>query len=410
MKILYVVPYVPNPIRVRPYQLIRSLATRGNTVTVATLWTDDFDKEALSQLGQQNIKVIAEHLPKTRSLVNCLAGLPSADPLQSFYCWQPALANILRTSAAQYDVIHIEHMRGARFGTTLMRQLPQRPPLLWDSVDSITHLFSQSARRSRSAVTRWLTGFELRRSRRYEGRVAAEFDRVLVTSRQDQEAFLRLLPVEAQGRVHVLPNGVDLEYFYVSPDTVRDPARLVVSGKMSYHANVAMVLALVEEILPRIWQDRPDVTLTVVGKDPPERIRSLAKDPRITITGYVADIRPYLQQAAAAVAPLAYGAGIQNKVLEAMACGTPVITTARAAGALTAQPGRDFVLADGPEAFAQAVLDLLNSPERQESLRLCGRAYVESHHAWDRMAALLEAHYDEEIIRKRGRIRQVEGK
>jgi glycosyltransferase involved in cell wall biosynthesis len=166
---------------------------------------------------------------------------------------------------------------------------------------------------------------------------------------------------------------------------------------MSYHANVTMTLHLVHEIMPHVWQQRPEAKLLVVGKDPAREIQALAQNPNIVVTGTVDALPPYLQKATVAVAPITYGAGIQNKILEAMGCGTPVVTTPQAVSALCIEPGRDLLVADSPESYAQAILSVLANPQRQEELGRNGRLYVEQHHHWPNVAARLETIYAEAI-------------
>jgi len=158
-----------------------------------------------------------------------------------------------------------------------------------------------------------------------------------------------------------------------------------------------MLLHFVNDILPSIRVRRPDVKLCVVGKDPPREVLALAQSPAISITGTVSDIRPYLQRASIAVAPIAYGAGIQNKVLEAMACATPVVATPQAVSALGVHSGQDVLLAHEPDVFADTVLGLLADPPRQQQVGRAGRRYVETHHPWSAIAARLEEVYHEVI-------------
>jgi len=190
---------------------------------------------------------------------------------------------------------------------------------------------------------------------------------------------------------------VDQTYFTVNETTTRNPSAIVMSGKMSYHANVSMVTHFVRDVLPHIWEARGDAQLWIVGKDPPREIRQMAEHPQITVTGTVSDIRPYLRSAAVAVAPTPYSAGIQNKVLEAMACGTPVVASPQAVAALGTRHGRDLVVAEDPESFAAAVVALLNDPGIRRALGRAGRKYVERNHRWDDSVRKLEGIYSELI-------------
>ncbi len=228
--------------------------------------------------------------------------------------------------------------------------------------------------------------------------MVTQFEHTLVTSRVDQEAFRSLTNTNiASRRISVLKNGVDLDYFTPDDNLDREAATVITSGKMSYHANVSMALRLVEEIMPLVWAVRPDVQVLIVGKDPPKQVQALARPSRVVVTGTVADMRPYLQRATLAASPVRYGAGIQNKVLEAMACGTPVITSSRAVNALDVKPGEDLLVADDPGAFSREILGLLEDPERRKSIGEAGRAYVESQHRWSTIAGQLEDIYAREI-------------
>jgi glycosyltransferase involved in cell wall biosynthesis len=261
-------------------------------------------------------------------------------------------------------------------------------------VDCISLLFRQASKKSRNLVSRLMTHFETNRTYQYERWLLGQFDRILVTSSVDKSAFESMRNIgDEQPEISVIPNGVDIEYFHPIGSRAREPATLVLSGKMSYHANVAMAMHLVYEILPLVWSQNPEVKLWVVGKDPPQSIRKLAQNPAIQVTGTVDDIRPYLQHATLAVAPITYGAGIQNKVLEAMACGTPVIATSQAVSALSIRPDRDALIADEPGKFAQSVLDLLKNPDRQWEVGQSGRRYVEENHRWTDITSKLERIY-----------------
>lgn len=396
MNILFVVPYVPNLVRVRPYNLIKHLAARGNQVTVLTVWSSAQEQADLAHLRQICHEVHAVSMPVWHSLVNSLLALPSRrKPLQSVYSWKPQLVAHLN-GQSPYDVVHVEHLRGSRYGLHLRHHT--QLPVVWDSVDCITHLFRQAASQSKNVTGRLRSWLDLERTAWYEGWLLDKFHHVLVTSPVDREALLSLKHNGSQpAPISVLGNGVDVDHFSPNPSVEREPATLVISGKMSYHANVTMTLHLVREIMPAVWQQRPEARLLIVGKDPTREIQVLAENPNITVTGTVASLPPYLQRATVAVAPITYGAGMQNKILEAMSCGTPVVTTPQAVTSLSLEPGRDLVVADTPESYAQAILDVLAQPQRQAELSRNGRCYVEQYHHWPNVAARLETIYREAI-------------
>ncbi len=401
MRILYLVPYVPAPIYVRPYQILRTLARRGHRITLFTLVSRPEERPALADLEAQGIRVRALPLPRWRSLWNAARALPADTPLQAVYCRHPGMYRALDEACAAsngfipFDVIHVEHLRGVQYALYLRERCPD-VPVIWDSVDCISYLFRQAAEQSRSFFGQWVTRLEVGRTARYEKRLLHHFDHILVTSRNDRQAYEALLPPGvAHTPLHIIPNGVSLDDFYPAEGGERSARTLVVSGKMSYHANITMVLNLVERIMPLVWRERPEVRLQIVGKDPPPKIQALAAERRIEVTGTVPHVRPYLQRAAVAVAPLAYGAGIQNKVLEAMACGTPVVCTPQAVSALEVEPGRHLLVGETPEEFAAAVLSLLASPQRRAAIGMAGHDYVERYHRWDSIAARLEGIYQQ---------------
>jgi polysaccharide biosynthesis protein PslH len=396
MKIAYVVPYVPNLIRTRPYNLIRQLAASGHEVSVFTLGHGAQDLKDVESLRAKVAHVYYEEQPVWHSLWNSLTALPSRRPLQTVYSWNPRLAKQLvglLSVPGRFDVVHVEHLRGSLYGQYIKMKLPHMP-VVWDSVDCISYLFRQASTHGAGGFGRFVTRFELGRTRRAESKLISEFDHILVTSRADKDAMLELaLPDSKAPSISVLPNGVDLDFFSPNPNAHRNGETLVFSGKMSYHANISMVKYLVSEIMPRVWRMRSNVRLAIVGKDPSPEVRVWGADSRITVTGTVDDIRPYLWSATMAVVPLVYGAGIQNKILEAMACGTPVVTTSNAISSLDVTSGKELRVADGAEEFARAILELLNDPDRRLEISAAGLDYVKNYHNWTTIAGHMLAYY-----------------
>jgi glycosyltransferase involved in cell wall biosynthesis len=162
-----------------------------------------------------------------------------------------------------------------------------------------------------------------------------------------------------------------------------------------------MVKYLMNDIMPRIWKTRPGACLYIVGKDPSPEVKEYQKNPLINVTGTVDDIRPFLWRATVSVVPLLYGAGIQNKILEAMATNTPVVTTFKTLSGLQVQAGKELLAAHDADEFAQAIVQLIEDRNLQNQIRRAGASYVKKNHNWSTIAAQLVDIYQQTIDGKR---------
>jgi len=390
VRILFISPYIPSLVRVRPYNIIKHLAWRGNEITLLALVPPGEDTTSLADLKEWCRQIELVTLPRWRTLWNGVQALPGHTPFQAAYSRSPEMQALVTKTlkTTRFDVIHVEHLRGAELSPA-----PNGTPVVFDSVDSISLLFEKTLHAGPNWRSRLKARLDLERTRSYESHLAERYARVLVTSPQDKESLVALAgQPNANERIAVLPNGVDLAYF--SPlDLPREPATLVFSGKMSYHANEAAAIDLITTVMPLIWQQLPNTQLKIVGKDPSSILLALAEDRRITVTGTVPDMRPHLAQATISVLPIRYGVGIQNKVLEAMAMETPVITTSQPMASLKAKAGQDLLVADTPGDIAAAALSLLRNEQRRHQIGTAGRRYVETHHDWNATAQNLESIY-----------------
>lgn len=365
-------------------------------MTVATLWDSAADREALNQLERDGITIIAERHTRLHAAGNCLRALTGSDPLQAHFSWNERLARRLRRhiERGDVDVVHVEHLRGLRYALLLAGHATRpTPPVVWDAVDCISTLFGQAASQAPGMATRLLARFELTRTRPYEGRAVGRFDHILVTAQRDRADLLALAPAHtATSVIHVLPQGVDLEHF-TPVAAAREPDTLLMTGKMSYHANARAAVWFASAVMPDVWRTHPRTRFLIVGQRPPRAVVRLAADRRVVVQGEVPDLRPFLTSATIAVAPIQYGVGIQNKVLEAMACATPTVASTRAVDGITATPGQDLLVAADAHAFAAHVRELLDDARRRTALGAAGRRFVETHHDWSRIGRELEDVY-----------------
>lgn len=408
MRVLFVAPYAPTRIRVRTFGFIRELARQHEVTVVALAHGSDRPAAAdIEELRSLGVTILLVHEPRYAPPLRALRSVvrpAMVRPLQVEFAAAPLLRAAIEReiSSGRYDVLHVEHIRG-------LGALPAAVslPVVWDAVDCVSLLFEESARAATNPLLRLVSPLEAQRLRAYERRQLPRFERVLITSERDKQALLALRPHaghprdEAKNatvptgseRIVVLPHGLDRSYFlpYHGP---REQGEVIFSGKMSYHANIAGARLLAERVMPLIWRTHPEAHLTIAGAHPAASVRRLARDRRITVTGYVPDMRPLIASAQVSVSPLPYAVGIQNKILEAMALRTPVVASASAARGLDAVAGQDLLVGESAEELASAVCRVLEQPTLAEALADAGARYVDSHHDWSAIVDQLTATYE----------------
>lgn len=237
-----------------------------------------------------------------------------------------------------------------------------------------------------SAWRRGLLELEWRKMRRWEARACTQANGTIAVSEVDRA----LLAATAPGaKVARIPTGVDTRYF-TSNGSREIPTALVFTGAMDWYLNEDGILHFIDVILPRIRRDVPDVSLTVVGRNPSARLRLAADRARIRVTGTVDDIRPYVAEAAVYVVPLRLGGGTRLKIFEALAMGKAVVATTVGAEGLPLVPGKHFLQADDPAGFARAVVSLLRNPDQRKALGVAGQRLVEERYSWAQVACEFE--------------------
>jgi glycosyltransferase involved in cell wall biosynthesis len=381
---------------------IRSLLTLSNLsahhqVTVVTTHGPDDDPIGLTRRLPHCRRVVSFPFaaPKAGSaaFVRALAGSWLSRYPVDLWKWRlPAMRELVRRLLAeeQFDICIADFLVSAA-------NLPQSTPvpvvLFEHNVEY--QIWQRLATLERRVARRTLLEVEWRKLRRCEAAVCAAADLTITVSEEDRRTLTDVAP---DARIASVPTGVDATYF--APGGRREvPYRLVFTGSMDWYPNRDAVLYFSNTILPRIRARIPEVSFTVVGRNPGSHLASLARL-GVTVTGTVPDVRPHIDEAALYVVPLRAGGGTRLKIFEALAMGKAVVSTTIGAEGLGVTSNRDIVLADDPDTFAHAVVSLLQDAPARRRLGRAGRALVESAYTWRHTAHTFAAHC-EAIIKEK---------
>ncbi|MGE5176352.1 MAG: TIGR03087 family PEP-CTERM/XrtA system glycosyltransferase [Hyphomicrobiales bacterium] len=385
MKILYLChrfPFPPNRGgKIRPFNMIRHLA-RSHEVVVASIARSDAEAEAGRGLDAHGVTSFMGRIGAAQAVLQMLATVPTTIPASMGYFHSPWLRRRVREAATRDGIeLIVVHCSSV---APYVEDLTHLPKLLdFGDMDSEKWLAYARRRGFPHSVVDGLEGIKVRRA---ENRLARRFDYLTATTP------LELATIEERGLgtpASCVPNGVDMEYFSPSPEPY-DPDRVVILGRQDYYPNIESTLRFCERILPRVRARRPGVRVVVVGADPVPPVRRLADLPGVTVTGSVPDVRPHVRPAAVSVAPLSIARGTQNKILESMAMGVPVVVSPVAARGVDAVAGEHLLAADGDEAFADAVVRVLGDRAERDRLARAGRERVAARHSWETSMRLLD--------------------
>jgi glycosyltransferase involved in cell wall biosynthesis len=238
-------------------------------------------------------------------------------------------------------------------------------------------------------VARRLLTQQWQRMLRFEGDALARFDLVLAVSDADRKTFERLYPRSLNAPVHVVPTGVDTSFFSPDPGT-HERAHMVFTGSMDWLPNEDGMVYFCRDILPRIREAEPDASLSIIGRSPTPAVRRLADIHNVEVTGRVDDVRPHVARGSVYVVPLRIGGGTRLKIFEAMAMGKAVVSTTVGAEGLPVTPGRDVMVADDPERFAEAVVHLIRDGQARQSIEAAARSLVVERYDWAAVATDFE--------------------
>ncbi|QHE76724.1 TIGR03087 family PEP-CTERM/XrtA system glycosyltransferase [Hydrogenophaga sp. PBL-H3] len=382
--LLYLVhrlPYPPNKgDKVRSYHLLRHLLQR-HRVFLGTFIDDPDDEQHLPTLKALCPDLHVERIVPRTAKLKSLAGLLTGEALTLAYYRSAGMQQWVQAMANQHNlqasVVFSSAM--AQYAQPLAPQVP----MLVDFVDVDSAKWTQYA-----PAHRWPLSMLYRREGQrllaYEREVAAQARRSYFVTPNETALFVSQAP-ECRDKVQSLSNGVDADFFASDPQRpspfAPDEQAVVFTGAMDYWPNIDGVSWFVAEMLPRLRAHWPRARFYIVGRSPTAQVQALAGE-HVVVTGTVPDVRPYLQHAAAVVAPLRVARGIQNKILEAMAMQQAVITVNSCADAIGATPEQGLLRAETPDGFVQALQPLLDIPGHAAEVGLRARAYVERGFSW----------------------------
>ncbi|MFT5198492.1 MAG: sugar transferase (PEP-CTERM/EpsH1 system associated) [Planctomycetota bacterium] len=376
MQILFLaqrIPYPPNRgDKITSWRLIERMS-RDHKVTVVAFAHDEEDRLAAKTLTEEKgIRTIAidhdDRKKKITSLPLLLTGKPLTLGVYGSSALRAEVDKLIPTTDFAYAF-------SSSMGAFL---LPHTLPWVMHIAELDSDKWRQYAKRSSFPMS-WIYGRESKTLLRFEQRLAAAAITNVLCTPLEEDIFKEQIPGFP---TTVMQNGVDLKFFNPAPEKA-EPGRLVFTGVMDYLPNIDACVHFVEDILPLIRVEHPEVRFDIVGSKPTPQVQALGNTPGVTVTGFVDDIREWSHKASVAVAPLRIARGIQNKVLEALSMGLPVVGSTSATQGVQGKPGEHYWVTDDPAEHARMVIDLIENPDKASELGRVGRKFVEDNYDWE---------------------------
>lgn len=423
MKILFLTQIVPYPPdagpKIKTWNVLRYLANAGHEVTLASFVREE---ELVWVKSLSDLCADIHTVPIRRSRItdigymlrSYLSGRPFLIERDDLAGMRSLINRLLKSK--DYDFIHADQLTMAQFAlpakSSLRQVVPQigkQPSLVFDAHNAVWTIVERM-RTQMPVLIRPIFNIEAARIKAYEGMVVCSFDHTLAVSNNDREDLLDAAEVYRSSRngaddgqpgsdwerqkITVIPIAIDT--LSLQP-TERKPGSLniLTLGTLHYPPNADGIRWFVREIFPLVRQQVEQVTLTIVGKNPPADFLDFGSDfdGAVRVTGYVPDLTPYFQESALMVVPVRAGGGMRVRILEAFARAMPVVTTTVGLEGIDALNGSDVLVQDTPAGFANAVIQLLKDPVLQASLANNGRLLAEARYKWEAVLQKLDPIY-----------------
>lgn len=396
MNILIVTPRIPYPPhrgdKLKIFNISKQLQ-KNHSVHIITFYRNNADLKLAEPIRAQGIAVTLVRLTIFNSILNFILAFFTKDPFQvSWYKssnMRSEISNLLKKN--KYDIIYYHLIRTAQF---LLPESKNNINIL-DFTDAVSLYLSRMGKSENNYFKRIFIKSELKRINIYE-KVAEKFDSLFVCSEIDKKFLVdKGLKID----INILKNGIDSDYFTGSEDHY-DPKRIIFTGNMPYYANSDAAIYFSKEILHHLLNIDKEIKFYIVGQKPPYSIKKL-RSSNIIVTGYVEDIRKEYLKSAVNVAPMRFGAGTLNKVIESIALGVPVVATSLAIMGLPSEFKKYIFVADTPKEFAKKILEIMDDKSIRSGLMKEGQRKILKELSWTSVVAEFENYLVKKTLQKK---------
>lgn len=387
MKILAVSPRPPSPANkadaMTVNKMVRFLANKGHEVDLICFVGDaNEDRLIRDELKEVCRSIDTIVLPTWKSIIQTACGLFDSLPLQVSYYHSVRMQQLVenKTLVRNYDIVYTHLIRMAEYTRGL-----KLPKILGMQVSQALNL-GRMIKYNSNPFLRLFYKIEFAKVRPYEAKVTNDFDRVLLCGQPDIDTISKTASAR---NALVCPHGQNIPPSSELSKIQKQSGIIAMSGVMSTHTNVEAATWFAKEIFPLVQRKYPKTEFWIIGRNPNRRVRNLQRDRKIKVIGEVYNLYEWLGKASIAVAPVRIAAGMQNKIVQAMACELPVVSTSAANEGVNAKPNEQIIIQDDPKQFSAAVIELLDDKEKRDKIGKAARQFVENNWTW-------EHHFDRE--------------
>jgi sugar transferase (PEP-CTERM/EpsH1 system associated) len=388
MNILWLSHFIPYPPKggnlQRSFYLIKEVAKKNRVFLLAfnqkiLLPTPEAVKESTEKLKEYCEHVQVFNIPSEKSklarfwLLFSNLFIPFPYSVKQF--WSPSMKHAIKEIICKYkiDLVHFDIIDLAQYASIIGGA---KKAMNHHNVESL--LLLRRAQAVRNPLKKLYLYIQGKKLRKYESEKLSQFDLNLVVSEKDMKELEQFSP---EARIEVIPNGTDTEYFYPCDSLIKGN-NIIFAGGMSWFPNQDAVLYFLKSIWPLAKREIPDLKLTLIGHHPPRKVVKQSHKDEIEVMGFVDDIRPLVAKATAYIVPIRVGGGTRLKILDAFACGKAVISTSIGCEGIDVTPGKNILIGDSPQEFADQIIKVCSDTELMKSLGKEGRKLVEEKYAW----------------------------